>query len=613
MLQSMRSAAKYIWILLVVFFIGGFLLVQTSGLLGRAPVTAGTSVGEVNGQDISYTEWQNATQQLAQSEEARLGRGLTLDERQRVEDQAFDQLVNEILLRQELERRGIRVTDEEIRQAARFSPPPQFAQAPELQTEGQFDLAKYQRFLASPAAKQQGILYQLEQYYRQEIPRQKLFERIANEVYVTDAELWRGWRDARDSARVTFVKFPATMIADSAVTVPESEIRAYYDKHRDAMKRPGRASVSLISIPRVITAADTAASLARAQRLRQEITSGTATFADVARRESSDSVSAAQGGSLGRNTLEGFGFVPEFTAGARGLATGQLSQPVLSPFGYHLIRVDARNGDTLALSHILVPIQQSDSSATLVDRRADSLANAVANAVQPARFDSAAKAMGLNVMQASVIEGSPLLVGSRYVPDVAAWAFSGAQRGEVSDLISADDGYYLARLDSITPGGVPPLEDMHDAIRAQLALAKKEAQLTPRAAQLSKQALGSSLEQAAAAAGLEVQQSPFFTRISGTPGLGSFSRATGAAFGLPVGAVSGPEPTGDGVAVLRVDQRINADSSAWVAQKPLQRRQVELAFQRQSVQQFLTNLRDAAKIVDRRAEVRAAGRQAAES
>ena len=613
MLQSMRSAAKYIWILLVIFFIGGFLLVQTSGLLGRAPVTAGTAVGEVNGQDILYTEWQNASQQLAQNEEARLGRGLTLDERQRVEDQAFDQLVNEILLRQELGRRGIRVTDEEIRQAARFSPPPQFAQAPELQTEGQFDLAKYQRFLASPAAKQQGILYQLEQYYRQEIPRQKLFERIANEVYVTDAELWRGWRDARDSARVTFVKFSAALVPDSAVTVPESDIRAYYEKHRDAMKRPGRASVSLVSIPRVVSAADSAASLARAQRLRQEITSGTSSFADVAKRESSDSVSAAQGGSLGRNTLDGFGFVPEFTAGVRGLATGQISQPVLSPFGYHLIRVDARTGDTLALSHILVPVQQSDSSASRVDRRADSLANAVANSVQPARFDSVVKAMGLNVSQAAVTEGNPLLVGSRYVPDVAAWAFSGAQRGEVSDLISADDGYYVARLDSLTPGGVPPLADVHDAIRSQLATARKEEQLMPRAAALSTAAMGSSLEQAASASGQQLQQTPFFTRVSGTPGLGTFSRATGAAFALPVGAVSSPVSTGDGLAVLRVDRRINTDSSAWVAQKPLQRRQVELAFQRQSVQQFLTNLREAANIEDRRAEVRAAGRQAAES
>ena len=154
MLQSMPSAAKYIWILLVIAFVGGFLLLDTSGLLGRPQVTSGTAVASVNGEDISYIVWQNSTQNLVQSEEARIGRSLTLDERQRVENEAFEQLVSQILLRQELDRRGIEVTDEEIRQAALNSPPPQLMQSPELQTEGRFDIEKYRRFLRSPAARQ---------------------------------------------------------------------------------------------------------------------------------------------------------------------------------------------------------------------------------------------------------------------------------------------------------------------------------------------------------------------------------------------------------------------------------------------------------------------------
>ena len=61
MLQSMRSAAKYIWIILVIAFVGGFLLVETSGLLGRAPVTTGTAVGEGNDQLHVDTVLGNAT------------------------------------------------------------------------------------------------------------------------------------------------------------------------------------------------------------------------------------------------------------------------------------------------------------------------------------------------------------------------------------------------------------------------------------------------------------------------------------------------------------------------------------------------------------------------
>ena len=83
----------------------------------------------------------------------------------------------------------------------------------------------------------------------------------------------------------------------------------------------------------------------------------------------------------------------------------------------------------------------------------------------------------------------------------------------------------------------------------------------------------------------------------------------GTSFGLPVGAVSSPVDTDDAAIVLRVDRRVSADSSSWLVQKPLQRQQVESGFQRQRVQQFLANLRSAAKVTDRRAEVRAAGRR----
>src|SRR5437763_15217256 len=167
----MRASAKYIWIIIVVLFIGGFLLAQTSGLRGRAPVTQKTPVATVNGEDILATTWYQTTQNLEQQASQRSGQTITLDESQRLADQAYDQLVSDALLRQEYKRRGITVSDEKIIDAARYNPPPQLMQAPDLQTDGQFDPAKYQRFLQSPMARQEGLLYQLEQYYRTEIPK----------------------------------------------------------------------------------------------------------------------------------------------------------------------------------------------------------------------------------------------------------------------------------------------------------------------------------------------------------------------------------------------------------------------------------------------------------
>ena len=54
MLQQMRGLAKYIWVLVALVFVGGFLLYETSGLMGRTPVTASTAVAVVNGHEIRY-------------------------------------------------------------------------------------------------------------------------------------------------------------------------------------------------------------------------------------------------------------------------------------------------------------------------------------------------------------------------------------------------------------------------------------------------------------------------------------------------------------------------------------------------------------------------------
>lgn len=606
----MRSKAKWFMIVMLVAFVIGFLLLDTSGLLGRSPVTPTTAVATVNGEDILYTTWINATNNLEAQQTEQLGRGLTLDERERVATEAFDQLVNEALLAQEFERRGIRVTDEEIRAAAMMSPPPQMMQSPELQTEGRFDLEKYQRFLRSPAAKQQGLLVGLENYYRSEIPRQKLFGQVASDVYVSDARLWSIWQDAYDSARVTFAGFRPETIPDSTVAVSESEMKVYYDSHRKELERPGRAVVSLVEVRRTITAADSALALARIQALREEIArGGRDAFDSVARRESVDSGSAANGGKLGKY-VRGQGFVPEFERAAYALPPGELSAPILTQFGYHLVRVDERKGDTLSLRHVLIRIQQSDSSAVRSDRRADSLAALTASASEPARFDSAARKLGLPVVQAVAVEGEPLTIDGRYVPSVSAWAFGGAVVGESSDLLDWESAYFLARLDSLSPGGTPALAVVKEEIRAVLAREKKLEQLKTPAAALASSAATSSLEAAARQAGQTTTATQMFTRVSAVPGLGRFNEAIGAAFALPAGAVSSPITTPEGVFVLRVDRRVHADKAAWDAQKATQRESLTRGLREQRVRMFLENLRKDAKIDDNRKDIAARARRA---
>lgn len=606
MLSQMRASAKYIWIIIVVLFIGGFLLMETSGLLGRSPITSTTAVASVNGEDILATTWYQVTENLEQAATQQGGQSMTLDERERLQDQAFDQLVTEALLRQEYRRRGITVTDEEILEAARFNPPPQMMQAPDLQTEGQFDPEKYQRFLRSPMARQEGLLYQLEQYYRNEIPKEKLFDQIASDVYVTDQELWRRWQDSHDSAQVSFVLFAPERISDSAVRVTDDEVRAYYDSHKKLFDRPGRAKVSILAVPRVVSAADSAAARARALEVRARILGGEK-FEDVARAESADSVSAANGGSLGTG---GRGrFVAAFENAAYALKPGEISQPVLSPFGHHLIKLDARKGDTLTLHHILLRIQQSEAAASATDRRADSLARIAASTDQPAKFDEAARTLQIPILRTEAIEGNSVTVNGKFIPSVGPWAFQSVAPGETSELFDAEEGYYLARLDSITPGGTLPLDEAKADIRTHLVRQKKIDALLPQATNFARVAAVSTLEQAARLMNLTVGKTKPFTRVTGAPELTELPEAVGAAFTLPLDSVSAPIRAADGVVVERVDERSLANRGAFDAQKDVLRQQQLQQLRQQRVRDFLTNLRAVAKINDKRKQVEASTRR----
>ena len=600
MLQTMRSSAKIVMWVLLISFVGGFLLFQTSGLMGSAPVTSTTAVASVNGRDILYTDWQRRAQQLVQQTQQQSARTLTQDETRRLENQAFDDMISELLLEQEYKKRGILVSDAELRDYARFAPPSWVRTAPDLQTDGRFDPSKYQRLLSSAQARQSGLLSALEQYFRSEVPKEKLFEQVTSGLYVTDGDLWRAWQDANDSATVSFVAFAAHQTAADS-NVADADLHSYYDAHKAEFDGPGHASISVLHIPRVTTAADTAAVRDHIARLRAEIAGG-AKFEDVAKRESNDTVSAANGGDLGKGAKGRF--VPDFEKAAYALKAGEVSAPVLTPFGYHLIKVDSRTGDTLALRHILLRLQPSDSATAKVDRVADQLAKLVSGSDQPGKFDDAARQLGLTPFRVQVSENVPAQYNGKDVPSASAWAFGGAKVGESSDLFDGEDGYYVARLDSLAEGG-KTFGAAKASVRGRVARDRAIERSIPAAQGLATAARGSSLEAAAAAAKLTVATTGMVTRAGAARQFGSLGEAVGSAFVAPLNEVNGPVRQSDGVFVTRTDARRPSDKTRFEAEKKVLRGRRVQQMRDQWIQMYLADLRKSATVKDRRKDLNA--------
>ena len=107
----------------------------------------------------------------------------------------------------------IKITDEEVRMAFQTSPPPWLMNNELFQTGGEFDYNKYRQFFAGPAADPM-LLLQIEEYYRDILPRTRLMELVSTGIYVADSELWAMYRDRSEQVQVSYVVLdPEQMIA----------------------------------------------------------------------------------------------------------------------------------------------------------------------------------------------------------------------------------------------------------------------------------------------------------------------------------------------------------------------------------------------------------------
>jgi len=134
--------------------------------------------------------------------------------------------------------------------------------------------------------------------------------------------------------------------------IDDAALHAYYDQHKSEFE-VAKASHILIRfkgsrVPLKPNEKDLTEeeALAKAQDIRKQLLAG-GDFAAIAKAESDDTGSGAAGGSLGAASPRGR-FVPEFDKAVFTLPVGQISEPVKTPFGYHIIRVEERTTKTFA-------------------------------------------------------------------------------------------------------------------------------------------------------------------------------------------------------------------------------------------------------------------------
>jgi parvulin-like peptidyl-prolyl isomerase len=536
MFKFLRSQAKvFYWVIAATFILFLFL----GGMTGRGCQAPGTRqaepgvVGYVNGQRITSQQYQFAlSQQMGMMRQQAQGRELTSNQVAMAAQQAWDALVQNAIFEQEIEDRGIKATDQEVLDTFQNNPPPELL-AQYRTEEGSLDLDRYYADLQNPEVDWS----QAENYVRSLIPWRKLTEQIGSAAVVSDEEVREEY--VRQTGRAV-AEFMGVLYADleGDFEPTNQEVSDWYDAHLEDYELGARATAHVVRFPKNPSEEDEEEVRTFMLEIREEIVSGAKTFEQAAAQYSEDQSNALKGGELGpfdRNRM-----VAPFTEAAFNLPVGELSEPVRTDFGYHLIEVleqqiDAETGEVYEVNarHILLRVNPGPRTLDLIQQKAEDFRDRVDgdSFVMTAEAEAAELLTPPEFQEGRDIPSLPQsLQGSNFV--------FAAQAGDVSNIFENRDALYIVLAGEVVPAGTAPLP----TVAAQVTLAvKKEKQKEAARALLGpavgEAQMGRTLAEAASGHGLLHAVTDTFTINGNIPEVGYGTEFNKAAITGTVGTL----------------------------------------------------------------------------
>lgn len=457
-------------------------------------------VAKVDGDEIPIEEFQKALQRFRRQAESMLGEAFNAADwdKPEVKTKALDELINDRVLSRLVKDARVRVTNQQLAQ--------QLLQIPAFQDESGFSRSLYEQRVTAMGFSQLGF----EQQLRSDMAKSQLRNGVAASEFVTREEAQKLAALRKQKRDIGYAVIPAAEI-DKQLSVSDAEISSYYEAHKEDYRTLEKASVEYLEIsaaelaakveinddklrqyydanPAAYTlteernanhilvqltpdadAAATTAAQAKTQDVLKRAQAGE-DFEKLAKELSDDVGSKAEGGAtgfFGRGAM-----APEFEEAAFKLKPGEISQPVRTKFGWHIIKLkDIKAGGLQAFDKVRADVdaayrsaeaqkaffEQSEQFSNLVYEHADSLS-------------VAADSLGLTVHKTEVLSKEEF---ARKFSDKAASAIFTAEvlsEGMNSEPIELPDNRVIAvRVIEHIPAAIPELAQVkakvEDAVR----------------------------------------------------------------------------------------------------------------------------------------------------
>jgi peptidyl-prolyl cis-trans isomerase D len=266
LMEKLRNSTKAIfWILILSF---GLLwgLADTGAI--DSIMLGPRSLGEVNGRSITAEDFNARVNAYTQRHQDQMGQAPDMETRTFYEELAWDELILERIIESEMERLGIRVTDEEVVEMITGPQPHPMVAQFFTREDGSIDRLAMQAAIEAP--ENAPIWLNIEAQLREQRSREKLNAYIESSLRVTDDEVRGEFVRENSTASVQFVRFPFSAVDDSEISVSDAEIRSYFRANRDEFQQERSWRFQFVEFSKQPTAEDTLRIITEIIDLRDE-------------------------------------------------------------------------------------------------------------------------------------------------------------------------------------------------------------------------------------------------------------------------------------------------------------------------------------------------------
>lgn len=627
-LQSGNKAAKYILAGFLLVLAGSMVTYLIPGFMSDSNVTQTGVVASVGGHEIHREEVARVAQALAQ----RMAQGRQVPDfyMAMMRQEALRQLIQQAEIQYEIERMGLKVSDQELREELQNVSPYKEAFFPngkwigsdrykQLLSQGGGTVEDFERDRRLELMERKLVNVigahatvpdsEVEQAYKDENTKVKFqyaflkLDDIAKTIKPTDTEL-KAFYDANlaryantipEKRQIKYFLISEKSIADK-VTVDPAEIQRAYSVNQEGYRVPARVKVRHIQIdapapapgakvdPKAVDAAR-----AKAQDVLKQVKAG-GDFAALAKQYSQDSGSKEKGGELG--WLVTGQTAPEFEKVAFTQNKGQISDVVQAGYTFHIIQTEDKE-----VAHLkpLAEVKPELEEALKQDKVKTEMARVSADAETAAQkqgLEKAAAKYGAEVVESNPIGRNDLLPGIGAQPPLMDAVFAATDKSGPQATQTAQSTVVF-EVTRIVPPRTPSFEEKKDQVASEFKNQRAAAVLSTKTREMADRAHAEhDLAKAAKEAGATLKTSELVSRTQPVPDIGSMSGPANVAFTLKQGEISGPLNLGASQAVLQVMERQEPSLSGpeFAKQRDQLRESLSGQKRQQVVNQFVTDL-----------------------